>query len=73
MERSIEITVRKTHLSGGEFLELQRIAAKHEYSQKQTKFILAMATRARKKVQNSLSIDQVTIKPEGMNFLITGK
>lgn len=73
MDGNIEIMILKTHLSGGEFVELQRIAAKPQHSQKEVKFALAMATRTLKRVRNSLSVDQVTIRPEGMNFIITGK
>ena len=71
MEAGIEIRILNVHLSGGEQMELQRIAAKPEYSEKEVKFALAMA--ARTLVRLSLSVDQVTIKPEGVNFIITGK
>ena len=73
MEAGIEIRILNVHLSGGEQMELQRIAAKPEYSEKEVKFALAMAARTLKKVRLSLSVDQVTIKPEGVNFIITGK
>lgn len=73
MESGLILLIYSTHLSGGELLELQRIAAKSKYSQKEVKFALALASRTLKKVRNSLSVDQVTIRPEGMNFLITSK
>ena len=73
MNGEIEIWILKNRLSGGEQMKMQRIAAKPEYSEKEVKFALALAARTLKKVRNSLSIDQVSIKPEGMNFLIKTK
>lgn len=73
MEPGSNLLIYSAHLSGGEQMELRRIASKPEYSEKEVKFALALASRTLKKVRSSLSVDQVTIKPEGMNFIIIGK
>ena len=70
MESEINITLLSSRLSGGELKLLQRLASKPSYSEKETKFILAMANRIFKKDRNSIALEKVTIKPEGSNFLI---
>lgn len=73
MESGTNIRISKHHLSKGEVMELQRIAAKLQYSEKEVKFVLSMAARTFRMVRNSFSVDRIEIKSDDMDFIISSK
>lgn len=74
METNADIRILKNHLSEGELVKIQQIAAKASYSEKEVKFILSMAARSIKCMAKSVpSLTSFEIKDEGINYLVAGK
>lgn len=74
METISDIRILKNHLSEGELVKIQQIAAKASYSEKEAKFVLSMAARSIKRLAKSVpSLNSFEIKDEGINYLVAGK
>ena len=62
--------ISNTYLSKGEFMEVERIAAKHTPTQKELSFIIAMANRSKTKLQAKHQLNDVVIQRKGKYFFV---